>query len=479
MNETTMNNDSAAPPQAAAQVQRKRGSKRKRHGNRFYRRKGTKARQPLPQERAKRVTGPVEVVDAVYTSGTHNTKTSRQTRSSSRSKTNNNDADNTDTNTDTNNNDNNNTNDNNNNYLRFTGRPLYILIAGFFEQALDSPPASEWAGKGGTTTTIIEALQLPPTRSTRNIVHRVLEKCNSLQLLGKVATEWMVDSDFDPSHRSGRPPVILLHDTTAIECIDEAVRLQMPVELVACAISKAREMAGLEGFGEAAIRGLLNRLGAIRAPVGRRQQGSLEVGTPWARHRWGVALQVLIRAADSAFVDKAAAQAFLQEHVERYLADPLNKDNNKDPKETNGVSGGDDTTNNDNNTTNDTTNNDNNNNDNDTTTNNSNSTYDANWPACFRASTMDPIRWDRVVMVDEKHCQQVVGGDGAMRLQWLIPRDESGKVDKNGEYDAGVRQMHMKYKQEGRFVFLCAPSSPDGTAVKARPYSYTGTYHCC
>ena len=476
---TTMTNNTAAPPQVAAPVQRKRGPKRKPSSRKFKRQKGTKARQPLSREKNQQSTGPVEVVDLVGTSGTRNTKTSRQTRSTTRSTTNtNNNNNNTTFNTSD---DNNNTNGNNNNYLRFTGRPLHVLIAGFFEQTLDSPPASEWSGTNGTISTIINSLCLPPTQSNRKLVRRVLERCNSLQLEGKIATKWMVDSDFDPSHRSGRPPVISLNDTVTIECIDAALHLQMPVKSTAIFLNSARRAAGLEPVSESAIRGLLNRLGAIQAPVGRRQQGSLEAGTPWARHRWGVALQVLIQASDSAFVDKAEAQAFLQEHVERYLADPLNKDNNKDPNETNGVSGDDDTNNTANNTTNNTTNdmtNDNDNNDNDTTTDNSNSTYDSHWPACFRSSTMAKIRWDRVVMVDEKHCKQVVGGDGATRLQWLIPRDEKGKVDKNGKHGVGVRHVHMKYKQEGRFVFLCAPNSPDGTAVKARPYSYTGTLPC-
>ena len=235
----------------------------------------------------------------------------------------------------------NNNNNNNNNNLSFTGHPLHVMIAGYFEQALDSPPDSEWSDKDETISIIINNLHLPPTQSNCKLVCQVLERCNALQLEGKIATKWMVYSDFDPNHQSSCPPVILLDDTMTIKCINEALHLQMPVKATAIFLNSARRVAGLEPVSKSAICGLLYQLGAIHAPVRRRQQGSLEVGMAWAQQQWGVALQCLIWASDSAFQHISEADTSLKEHVEQYLDDLLNKDNNKDLKEINGVSDGD------------------------------------------------------------------------------------------------------------------------------------------
>ena len=319
---TTIANNTILLPHATVPLKRKGRAQKRPHAEQFDRRKRTRSSCINHNNESEQSTGPVKVLDQVSMSRINVAKTSCQTRSSTWSPTNT-----TNNTTDNNKIPNKNTNGINNTTLHFTGHPLHVLIAGFFKQALNSSPASVWSGTDGTILTIIQALRLPSTQSNRKLVRQVLERCVALQLEGKIATKWMVDSAIDPSHQSGRPPVISLDDTVTIECINKAIHLQMPVKFTAIFLNSARRVAGLEPVSESAIRGLLYQLGAIQAAVRRRQQGSLEVGTAWAWHRWGVALQCLIRASDSAFQYISEAQAFLKEQVEWYLNYSLNKDN--------------------------------------------------------------------------------------------------------------------------------------------------------
>ena len=390
---TTMDNDTATPPQGKGPVKKKPGAKRKQYSNRFCRKKGMKKCAVLSQEKNQQSTGLVEVVDLVCTSGTHNTENSRQTRSSSRSNTNNADANNTNTNNTNDNNNNNMVNDADDLTVMVCPRSFTIAVVFVYEQVFRSPHSDEWSGPHGTIQRILVHCRFPRDRNTYRRVLTVLEWLEEKPPGFETATDWIVLTGFDPNSWPGRLPVIRLDDIASVEVVGQCLNVGYSIHSTAQFYNDVCAELGFDPISEAAVWGFIQRAKGKYVAVKQKQQGRLDKESDWAIARTGQCLQLVIRARKTMFETDEEAREWITTHVEQYLARDTTQHINKNKVEA------------------------------ELGNENLHGTYEAQlatndmypltWPPCFQPRYLTPLDFRYAIFVDEKHIQQVVGGVGS------------------------------------------------------------------
>ena len=279
------------------------------------------------------------------------------------------------------------------------GAVLYVTIASFYEFALLSPPDNEWSGTGGTIKTILLTIHLSNNKVNQRHVQRILQTIVKIRKTNESATHWMLQTGYDPAARQGRPPVISLADKGSVAVLHQAVKTQLSLKGATALLNRVLRDKGRPTVSESAVRGAVGRMGGQLVPKGVRAQGSTNVTDKWSRARYGIALQLLMRARAAVFETPAEAMEYFRKEVPRYLQKEHNRNNNKWERNNNTVSASGDGNGNENG-------NDNANNN----TENNNFTDESTWPACFQMPHVPLINWDRLIFVNEKHLRQKIGG---------------------------------------------------------------------
>ena len=346
------------------------------------------------------------------------------------------------------------------------GAVLYVTIASFYEFALLSPPDNEWSGTGGTIKTILLTIHLSNNKVNQRHVQRILQTIVKIRKTNESATHWMLQTGYDPAARQGRPPVISLADKGSVAVLHQAVKTQLSLKGATALLNRVLRDKGRPTVSESAVRGAVGRMGGQLVPKGVRLQGSTSVTDKWPRARYGIALQLLMRARAIAFQTPTEAMEYFRKEVPKYLQKEHNRNNNKWERNNNTVSASGDGNGNENG-------NDNANNN----TENNNFTDESTWPACFQMPHVPLINWDRLIFVDEKHLRQKIGGDGAPEMVWTFPEDEEGNLDvDNGEEGERPCELQMKYEKERQYGFACIAKAADGQTKREVVLTYTGEF---
>jgi hypothetical protein len=197
-----------------------------------------------------------------------------------------------------------------------------------------------------------------------------------------------------------------------------------------------------------ALCGVIQHLKARNIPVKKRQQGSTDENSPWAKAllqwakallQWTIHLLICFEFLDLNNLKQAPPEMFLYEghnlkqHPEKEFLDIIKAEVlTKRPL-----------------------------------------------PDSFNKEKLTMIDIEQTLWFDEHHREASIGTDG---LKWsrqtVFPRDEDGNADPHGEYCDGKVKLNMKHSEEARFCFGCCWDGKKGRVCQPFVYRANDSYYC-
>jgi hypothetical protein len=192
-----------------------------------------------------------------------------------------------------------------------------IAIAHFFLEE-GAPYLSEWHGNDGTIAFVRTKMDLPKTSATRDTLKIVFQE---------VSACLAENIDYDGISRAqknlkGCWPVISLKDTFVVNLVAKSVEDSFGLRNTTRLVNEHKTEANEEPVTLlSAVYGLVLRLKPTTVKIAKRQHGSFDRDSEWAKASLGWALQLLIRFKQIDITDLLTESDAFQSAVKKLIPD--------------------------------------------------------------------------------------------------------------------------------------------------------------
>jgi predicted flap endonuclease-1-like 5' DNA nuclease len=290
-----------------------------------------------------------------------------------------------------------------------------IAIAHFFLEE-GAPYPSDWYGDNGTIATIRKKMGLPSTTRTRETIKNVFDEVSYCLM------ECMDYDGFSKAQKKakGRAPVMSLDDKFIINLVARSVEEGFGLRNTTRLVNEHKSETGEELVSLSAVYGLVQRMKPTNVKISKRQQGSFDSESTWAKASFAWALQLLIRFQEIDLSNLSLETPEFRNAVSKIVPDSMIP------------------------------------------------------PDYFDKTKVSKLDLSRVLWFDEHHRQVRVGTDGLKcECQTLFPRDEDGNIDlsPNGKYKRAKKKLAMKYAEEGRWMLGMVLDGTSGKVLQSFDYT--------
>jgi hypothetical protein len=296
---------------------------------------------------------------------------------------------------------------------------------------LDCPTRSEWYGRGGTISYVRKIVQLPYSTNNIDIISSVFDEVSHCVVNG---LDYDGMSRKQDANKGGRKPVVDINDQVLITMIADLIENGFGLRNTLCLVNGHLEESGHESISMSALCGAIQRLNAKTIPVKKRQQGSTDEKSPWAKARLQWAIHLLIRFSflDLDNLEKPPDQILyeghnLMEHPNEEFLSIIKAEVAKT----------------------------------------------STLPDYFNKDKLTMLDVEQTLSFDEHHREAAIGTEGLnFNRQIVFPRDADGNAGPNGKHGEGKVKLNMKYNEEARFCFGCCWDGKKGRVCD--PFVYIG-----